>query len=130
MIQQKTYSHSENFCTIKLMAKPESNFWSQVKKNLKQFQWVRLESWATQGVPDLLGTTSAGKFFTVELKVSKSKKVKLSPHQISFHKSRPESPSFILVKTSGKARPKNLRCSLFPRPMLMISSRTACHFRL
>ena len=60
------------------MAKLESNFWSQVKKNLKQFQWVRLESWATQGVPDLLGTTSAGKFFTVELKVSKSKKVKVS----------------------------------------------------
>ena len=60
------------------MAKPESNFWSQVKKNLKQFQWVRLESWAGQGVPDLLGTTSAGKFFTVELKVSKSKKQKIN----------------------------------------------------
>ena len=88
------------------MAKPESNFWSQVKKNLKQFQWVRLESWATQGVPDLLGTTSAGKFFTVELKVSKSNKVNMSPHQIAYHEERKRAPAFILVKSllKGSAR--------------------------
>ena len=52
------------------MAKLESNFWQEVKKKTQQFQWVRLESWAGQGVPDLLGTTKEGKFFTVELKVT------------------------------------------------------------
>ena len=81
------------------MASLEKNFWQEIKKKLKQYQWLRLESYATQGVPDLLGTTQNGMFFTVELKVTKSKRVKVSPHQIAFHKARLNSPSFILVKS-------------------------------
>ena len=37
------------------MAKLETNFWKQIKNNLTDFQWVRLESWATKGVPDVMG---------------------------------------------------------------------------
>jgi hypothetical protein len=37
-------------------------------------------------------------FFTIEFKVSKSKKVRFSPHQIAFHVRHPKN-SFILVKT-------------------------------
>ena len=81
------------------MASLEKNFWQEIRKKLKQYQWLRLESYATQGVPDLLGTTQNGMFFTVELKVTKSKRVKVSPHQIAFHKARLNSPSFILVKS-------------------------------
>jgi hypothetical protein len=36
------------------MAKPESVFWQQIKKNIKGISFTRLESWASLGVPDLL----------------------------------------------------------------------------
>jgi hypothetical protein len=81
------------------MASLEKNFWQEIRKKLKHYQWLRLETYATQGVPDLLGTTQEGMFFTVELKVTKSKRVKVSPHQIAFHKARLNSPCFILVKS-------------------------------
>jgi hypothetical protein len=34
------------------MAKPESVFWQQIKKNIKGISFTRLESWASLGVPD------------------------------------------------------------------------------
>lgn len=78
--------------------KPESKLWQEVKKNLPKITWTRLESWASLGVPDLLGYTDSHGFFTVELKVISSKKIKFSPHQISFHVTHPYR-SFILAKT-------------------------------
>jgi hypothetical protein len=48
--------------------KPESKFWQEVKKNLKDISFTRLESWASSGVPDLLCYNKNGVFFTVELK--------------------------------------------------------------
>ena len=78
--------------------KPESKLWQEVKKNLPEITWTRLESWASLGVPDLLGYTDSHGFFTVELKVKSSNKIRLSPHQISFHYTH-QTNSFILVKT-------------------------------
>jgi hypothetical protein len=52
--------------------KPESKFWLEVKKNIKEISFTRLESWASLGVPDLLCCNKNGKFFTVELKVKKA----------------------------------------------------------
>ncbi len=78
--------------------KTESKFWQEVKKNTPNIRWTRLESWASFGVPDLLGYHDSCGFFTVELKVTKSKKVSLSAHQISFHMTHTRN-SFILVKT-------------------------------
>ena len=80
------------------MAKLETNFWKAVKNNLTDFQWVRLESWATKGVPDLMGFTKGGQIFTIELKVTKSRAVYFSPYQIAFHVEHQNSPCFILVK--------------------------------
>ena len=76
--------------------KPESKFWQYVKKNFKEITWTRLENLSSFGTPDLLGYNSNCHFFTVELKVTESKKVRLSPHQISFHVKHPEN-SFIIV---------------------------------
>jgi hypothetical protein len=50
------------------MAKLETKFWLEVKKNIKQISFTRLESWASAGVPDLLCYNEKGKFFTIELK--------------------------------------------------------------
>ena len=95
------------------MANPETNFWKQVKKNLPKYRWVRIESWATQGVPDLLGFTEEGRLFTVELKVSKSNRISVSPHQVAFHVEREDCPCFILVKRSSEKEPKKSEVLLY-----------------
>ena len=77
--------------------KPESKFWKLVKKNTPKIQWTRLESWASFGVPDLLGYHDTCGFFMVELKVIKSNKIHFSPHQKLFHLTRPKR-NFILVQ--------------------------------
>lgn len=87
------------------MAKDESKFWQEVKKNIKQISFTRLESWASAGVPDLLCYNKNNKFFTIELKVIRGKKLKFSPHQISFHIRHPIN-SFILAKPLGPLAPK------------------------
>lgn len=77
--------------------KPESKFWQQVKKNTPKIKWTRLESWASFGVPDLLGYHDSCGFFMVELKVAKGNKIHLSPHQILFHTTMTKR-NFILVR--------------------------------
>jgi len=77
--------------------KLESKFWQEVKKNITQISFTRLESWASAGVPDLLCYNKKGTFFTIELKVAKRKKIIFSPHQIAFHMKHPEH-TFILLK--------------------------------
>ena len=80
--------------------KPESKFWLEVKKNITEISFTRLESWASAGVPDLLCCNKNGKFFTVELKVSSSQGMRFSPHQIAFHVRHPHN-TFILKKALG-----------------------------
>ena len=80
--------------------KPESKFWQEVKKNITQISFIRLESWASAGLPDLLCYNKSGKFFTIELKVTKGDFPRFSPHQISFHVRHPNN-TFILQKTLG-----------------------------
>ena len=63
-----------------------------------------MESWASFGFPDLVGYTEKRGFFTVELKVTKSKKIALSPHQISFHVKHPTN-TFILIATRDPCAP-------------------------
>ena len=78
--------------------KPERKFWLEVKKNTPEITWTRLENLALPGVHDLLGYNKHQHFFTVELKVSKSNSVRLSPHQIAFHVKHPKN-TYILVKS-------------------------------
>jgi hypothetical protein len=60
-----------------------------------------------------LGYNNSGTFFTVELKVTKSNKVRLSPHQISFHVKHPRN-SFILVQDLDPRSLKHVEYYLFP----------------
>ena len=84
--------------------KPEKKFWHEIKtfntKNNCELSFTRVENTASWGTPDILGCNSSGHFFTVELKVTKTNKVRLSPHQIAFHVKHPNN-TFILVKALG-----------------------------
>ena len=80
----------------------ERQLWKKLKNECKGITWTRLENWALFGTPDLLGYSSRGTFFTVELKstgLKKSNLVRCSPHQISFHIKHPRN-SYVLVACS------------------------------
>ena len=80
---------------------PEKKFWYEIKafnlKNNCELSFTRVENTASWGTPDILGYNRNRHFFTVELKVTKTNKVRLSPHQIAFHVKHPNN-TFILVK--------------------------------
>ena len=78
--------------------KPETKFWHEVRKTFNKISFTRLENLSAFGTPDLLGYNNNRHFFTVELKVVKSNKIRFSPHQISFHVRHPHN-TFIIVKS-------------------------------
>ena len=81
--------------------KPEKKLWHEIKeiniKNNCKLSFTRLENSAAWGTPDILGYNRSGHFFTIELKATRGNKVRLSPHQISFHIRHPDN-TFIMVK--------------------------------
>ena len=79
---------------------PERKFYHEIKKSIPNISWIRLENLTLSGTPDLLGYNANHHFFTVELKVTKSNKVRFSPHQIAFHVKHPDN-TFIMVKHLG-----------------------------
>jgi hypothetical protein len=81
----------------------ESKFYNELKGITPQIRWTRIENTSAAGTPDLLGYNANRFFFTVELKVANGNKVRLSPHQISFHVRHPVN-TFILVKTKAACR--------------------------
>ena len=84
--------------------KPEKKLWHEIKtfstENNCKLSFTRVENSVSWGTPDLLGYAPSGHFFTLELKVTKTNKVRLSPHQIAFHVKHPNN-TFILVKALG-----------------------------
>ena len=87
---------------------PERKLYEKLKTICKQISWIRLENNSLHGTPDLLGYNTNGHFFTVELKVAKSNKVRFSPHQIAFHVRHPHN-TFIMLEHLGSGSVK-----LFP----------------
>ena len=87
---------------------PERKLYQKIKKSFSNFSFIRLENNSLHGTPDLLVSNARGHFFTIELKVTKSNKVKFSPHQIAFHIKHPRN-TFILVEHLGQRSVK-----LFP----------------
>jgi hypothetical protein len=85
--------------------KLETKFWNELKRITPQIRWTRIENTGVFGTPDLLGYNTFGHYFTVELKVTKGRKIKFSPHQIAFHTLHPKN-SFILVKHLASSRVK------------------------
>ena len=85
--------------------KSESKFYNEIKKNIDQISWIRIENNSLLGTPDLLAYNINHTFFTVELKVSKGNKISFSPHQIAFHFKHSKN-TFILVKGQDPRSPK------------------------
>ena len=88
------------------MAKLEKDLWRELKGIKSKINWTRLENRSLLGTPDLLGYNDLGRFFTVELKVTKGYQIRFSPHQISFHVKH-NLNTFILVACApdkGKVR--------------------------
>jgi hypothetical protein len=84
---------------------PERKLYQKLKKNITTISWIRLENLSLSGTPDLLGYNNSGHFFTVELKVTKSNKVRFSPHQIAFHVKHPHN-TFICIEALGSGTVK------------------------
>ena len=78
----------------------EQKLYKKLKDATPQIIWNRIENISLPGMPDLLGYNNSGTFFTVELKVTKGRKIRFSPHQIAWHVQHPNN-SFILVQALG-----------------------------
>ena len=89
---------------------PERKFYEKIKKNITSISWIRLENNSLLGTPDLLVCNASGHFFTIELKVCKGNKIRVSPHQISFHTRHPHN-TFIMVQHLGSGAVKLFRGS-------------------
>ena len=89
-----------------MTAKPETNFWKNLKTCLEDGNFVvsRIESYATPGFPDCVAFHKDTGFITLELKVLKRSKkgtesVLISPLQNAWHVrfARDGAPVYILV---------------------------------
>ena len=78
----------------------EQKLYKKLKEFTPQILWNRVENLSVPGMPDLLGYNANRHFFTVELKVTKGKKIRFSPHQIAWHFTHPNT-TFILVQALG-----------------------------
>ena len=78
----------------------EQKLYKKLKEFTPQIIWNRIENLSLPGMPDLLGYNNSGRFFTVELKVTKGRKIRFSPHQIAWHVTHPNN-SYILVQALG-----------------------------
>ena len=106
---------------------PEAKFYQQIKRNFKSLSLIRIENNSLLGTPDLLVCNTSGHFCTLEIKVTKSKKIRFSPHQIAFHKRHPDN-TFIMVKALGPL-PKNTS-SVFLYRGTRITELAACGLTL
>ena len=79
---------------------PEAKLYKKIKSAWPQFSFNRLENSSLLGTPDLLVCNNSGHFFTIELKVTKGKKIRFSPHQIACHYKHPHN-TFILAQALG-----------------------------
>jgi len=78
----------------------EQKLYKKLKESTPQIIWNRVENLSLPGMPDLLGYNTSGVFFTVELKVTKGRKIRFSPHQIAFHVTHPNN-TFIIAESLG-----------------------------
>ena len=83
--------------------KRESKLWLTIKKNTPNIRWTRLESWASYGVPDLLGYHDSCGFFMCEMKIAYGPVISFSPHQKLFHMTKTKRNFILLEDTSSRS---------------------------
>jgi len=79
---------------------PEAKLYKKIKKATPTISWNRIENLSIPGMPDALCYNKYNTFFTVEFKVTKGNKLRLSPHQVAWHMRHPYN-SFILAQSLG-----------------------------
>ena len=79
---------------------PEAKLYKKIKKATPTILWNRIENLSIPGMPDTLAYNKYNTFFTVEFKVTKSNKVRLSPHQVAWHMRHPYN-TFICIQALG-----------------------------
>ena len=84
---------------------PEAKLYKKFKKATPTISWNRIENLAVPGMPDTLAYTKYNHFFTVEFKVTKGNKVRLSPHQVGWHMRHPYN-TFICIEHLGSGTAK------------------------
>ena len=100
---------------------PEVKLYKKLKAFTPQIIWNRIENLSIPGMPDLLGYNTSGTFFTVELKVTKGRKLKFSPHQIAWHVQHPKN-SFILAEARGPKATNRFQMFRGSRIMELVAS--------
>ena len=79
---------------------PEAKLYKKIKKATPTISWNRIENLSIPGMPDALCYNKYNTFFTVEFKVTKGNKLRLSPHQVAWHMRHPYN-TFILAQSLG-----------------------------
>ena len=79
---------------------PEAKLYQTIRKATPDIIYNRVENLSVQGMPDALCYNKRKQFFTVEFKIAKGDRVRLSPHQIAWHYNHPEN-TFICIQTLG-----------------------------
>ena len=79
---------------------PEAKLYKKIKKATPTISWNRIENLSIPGMPDALCYNKYNTFFTVEFKVTKSNKLRLSPHQVAWHMRHPYN-TFILAESQA-----------------------------
>ena len=99
----------------------EQKLYKKLKAFTPQIIWNRVENLSLPGMPDLLGYNNSGRFFTVELKVTKGRKIRFSPHQIAWHVTHPNN-TYILVQALGPCTKNRFQMFRGSRIMELVAS--------
>ena len=100
---------------------PEVKLYKKLKAFTPQIIWNRIENLSLPGMPDLLGYNNSGRFFTVELKVTKGRKIRFSSHQIAWHVQHPNN-TYILVQALGPRTANRFQMFRGSRIMELVTS--------
>ena len=104
---------------------PEAKLYQTIRKATPNIIYNRVENLSVQGMPDALCYNKRNQFFTVEFKIAKGDKVRLSPHQIAWHFNHPKN-TFICIQTLGPGSEKHFH--LVPGSLIM--KLEACSLKL
>ena len=104
---------------------PEAKLYQTVRRATPNIIYNRVENLSVQGMPDALCYNKRNQFFTVEFKIAKGDRVRLSPHQIAWHYNHPEN-TFICIQTLGPRSKKRFHLV----PGSLIEKLGACSLKL